>query len=122
MATNATNKIIVPETMQQGDTFTLLFQYKEGDVAMVLPSGYDMVVAFYDRKNKPIQIGKVSDGTISYLGDNTYGMDVPHESSLLMTSSVYLEVTILTENKTIVDHAKQIVEFPFETRKNNDLI
>ena len=57
--------------IQQGDTFDLVFQYKENDTAMSLPSGYDLLVGIYDMMGKVLQVGRVSDGTITASGNDT---------------------------------------------------
>lgn len=122
MATSTTNIIKVKEPLQQGDTFTLRFQYKENDTAADLPEGIDLIAALYDRKWNVLQSAKLSDGTIQSLNNHVYAMDVTHESSMNMTSVVYLEVSLANSSLTSVDHAKQIIQYEFETRKNNNLL
>lgn len=122
MATSTTNIIKITEPFQQGDTFKLRFKYKEDDVASDLPIGQGLVAALYDRKWNLLQSAKTSDGTLAYEGDHVYSMVVTHESSMKMISVVYLEITIATEDLSLVDHAKQIVEMTFDTRKNNNLL
>lgn len=108
--------------IQQGDTFDLVFQYKENDTAMSLPSGYDLLVGIYDMMGKVLQVGRVSDGTITASGNDTYTLRVTHEASMKMIGTVTLEITITNDDGTIVDHAQEIVEIHFDTRKNNALI
>lgn len=122
MATNTNNIVKVSEPIQQGDTFTLTFQYKENDTATDIPSGIDLVAALYDRKWNVLQSGKLSDGSIRSLGNHVYAMDVTHEASMKMISVVYLELTLANADLTSVDHAKQIIQYEFETRKNNNLL
>lgn len=122
MATTSKNIIRVKEPLQEGDTHRLLFQYKEGGVAAELPEGHGMVCALYDRKWNPIASAKTFDGTLSDDGGGLYAMTIDHATSMLMTSTVYLEVTIATADLSLVDHAKQVVEFEVETRRNNKII
>ena len=118
-----TNNIIkVSEPLQQGDTFTLRFQYKENGTSVDLPEGIDLIAALYDRKWNLLQSAKTSDGTLQSLGDHIYAMDVTHESSMKMTGTVYLEVSLASATLSSVDHAKQIIQYEFETRKNNNLL
>lgn len=117
-----TNNIIkVTEPLQQGDTFTLRFQYKEDSTASDLPSGYELIAALYDRKWNILASARTSDGSLVSEGNHVYSMDVSHESSMKMISVVYLEVTIAKGTES-VDHAKQIVQMDFETRKNNQFL
>lgn len=122
MATSTKNIIKVTEPLQQGDTYTLRFQYKEDNVATDLPEGIGIIAGLYDRKWNLLQSAKTSDGTLQSLGDHIYAMDVTHESSMKMTSTVYLEVSLANASLTSVDHAKQIIQYEFETRKNNSLL
>ena len=114
--------IIYMDALQEGDTYTLLFQYKEDDVAMDLPSGYDMIVALYDNMGDVLQCGKVSDNTLSYVGNHTYGMDVTHAASMKAVGTAQLELTITNANRTVVDHASNVVGFRFSPRRNNNLL
>ena len=122
MATSTQNIIKVSEPIQQGDTFNLNFQYKENGTAVDVPSGYDMIAALYDRKWNPLQVAKISDGSLVNLGNHVYSMTVTHESSMKMVAVVYLELTIANTSRSSVDHAKQLVEFNFEARRNNNLL
>lgn len=117
-----TNNIIkVTEPLQQGDTFTLRFQYKEDSTASDLPIGYELIAALYDRKWNLLTSARTSDGSLVSEGEHVYSMNVSHESSMKMISVVYLEVTIAKGTES-VDHAKQIIQIDFETRKNNQFL
>lgn len=122
MATNSSNIIKSTEPLQQGDTYKMKFKYKEGTTPEDIPSGQDLIAAFYDRKWNPIESYKLSNGTIVYLGDHVYQLEVLHEVSMKMLGTVYFEITIAKPDKSFVDHAKQIVEYSSEQRRNNALL
>lgn len=115
--------INIPQPLQQGDTFTLNFQYKEDDVAMPLPSGYALVIGLWDSMGELIASGRTDDGTIVQTGTpSIYGMDITHEQSVMMIGRVILEVTIIGANGEVVDNASEVVAIDFETRRNNRIL
>lgn len=95
---------------------------------MDLPEGYDLLVAIYDIKNRPIKVGKVSDGSIvtnlpTEQGQTkTYSLPITHSDSMKMLGKVELEVTIKSTDNSVIDHARQIVTIVFEQRRNNALL
>ena len=121
MATN--NNIIKADVpLQSGDTYTLKLTYKENGVAADLPAGQDLVAAFYDCKGNLVQSARLGDGTLQSLGNHIYAMELTHEASARMTGQAFLELTIATDDLSLVDHAKQVVEYWFEPRRNNKLL
>lgn len=109
-------------TMQQGNAFTLLFEYKPDGEAAVLPSGYDLIVGMYGMNGSLLKSAKLSAGTITAGTDGTYRMHVSHSESISMIGAVITEVTIKNADGTIVNHAANTVTINFVPRRNNSLI
>lgn len=122
MATyNTTKKETIPFTMQQGDTFNVIYQYKEDDVVTDLPEGYDILVGLYDKKGTMLAHGSYSGGEIQKSGTK-YKMYVDHDTSMLLKGDVYMEITLKSSDDSFVDHTTEVVVIKFEERNNNDLI
>lgn len=110
--------------MQQGDTFTIAFAYKENNVSATFPSGYDIAAGFYDSSGKEIYVAKLSDGGIVAVPNTNdqFSMTVPHAASMMMNGKVTMELAIFDENKTFVDFASDNITFDFKTRKMNNRV
>ena len=108
--------------IQQGDTFSLVFQYKEDNIAMALPQGYDLIVGIYDQMNRLLKSASVSDGTIIENPNDTYSLPITHEECMKMIGQVTIELTIVDAERNIVDHASDIVMMSLEPRRNNALL
>ena len=109
-------------TIQQGDTFSLQFEYKEDDVPLVIPEGYDLICGIYDSMGALIQYGKISEGTVVPYENGTYLIEISHESSMRMVGEVSIELTLVDTDGRFVDHASDIVYMSAEPRNNNQLI
>ena len=106
---------------QRGNTYDIKFQYKEDGVAKTLPAGYDMVVGLYNKKGEVICHGSILDGNVVN-SNNMYYMHIDHETSMLMSGKVSMEITIRTPDNSFVEHGSDIPTFDVDDRKNNELI
>ena len=108
--------------IQQGDTFSLVFQYKEDNTAMALPEGYDLIVGIYDPMSRPLKTGSVLQGSIVPIQDNKYSLPITHDECMKMIGQVTIELTIADAQRNVVDHASEIVTMSLEPRRNNTLL
>lgn len=109
-------------TIQQGDAFSLVFQYKEDGTARTLPTGYDLIVGIYGMTGTLLKSAKLSAGTITLRANDTYEMPITHQESMGMFGQVTMELTIKNADGSIIDHASNVVTMSFEPRKNNALL
>lgn len=114
-----TNKTI---NIQQGDTFSIVFQYKEEGNAMELPAGYDLIVGIYDSVGELLKSARLSDGSITINKNGTYSMPISHEECMSMIGQVTIELTIADDKRDVVDHASDVVIMTIKPRRNNDLL
>lgn len=108
-------------TIQRGDTCDIALQYKEDGAAMVLPTGYDLIVGLYDRKGGLVHSGSLLGGEIT----NTslvYYMHIDHTTSMKMSGEIRMEITIRNTDNVVVDHASDIPVIRVDDRKNNALL
>lgn len=108
--------------MQQGDTFNMMFVYKEDGVATLIPDGYDLFIGFYDKVGRLLHSGTTADGSIVLIRDRTYRMQVGHEASMKMLGKVTVEITLANTDGEVVDHALDIITLNFMRRYNNETI
>ena len=108
--------------MQQGDTFNMMFVYKEDGVATIIPDGYDLVIGFYDKEGRLLHSGSTADNSIVLIRDRTYRMQVGHEASMRMVGKVTVEITLANTNCEVVDHALDLITLNFVKRYNNETI
>lgn len=124
---NNCNEIL---TIQQGETFELVFEYCEDEENVRLPEGYDLFVGIYNIKGDLVISGSLLNGSIieSAIGTHdsglryTYSMNVSHEDSMLIVGKVSIEITIKNTDNVIVEHANEIVYIASEPRYNNNNI
>lgn len=109
-------------TIQQGDAFSLVFQYKEDGEAKPLPTGYDLIVGIYGMTGTLLKSAKLSAGTITLRANGTYEMPVTHSESMSMLGQVTMELTIKNADGSLVDHSSEVVTMNFEPRRNNALL
>lgn len=109
-------------TIQQGDAFSLVFQYKEKGESTTLPQGYDLIVGIYGMDGTLLKSAKLSDGSITQRQNGTYEMRITHSDSMGMLAQVTMELTIKNADGSIIDHASNVVTINIEPRRNNALI
>lgn len=107
-------------TIEQGDTFTVEFVYKEDNVQTAFPEGYDIAAGFYDTAGNELYVARLMEGGIAQTSESTFAMNVPHYASATMKGRVTMELAILDENKSFVDFASENITFSFQQRKMNN--
>jgi hypothetical protein len=105
----------------KGNTFSVVFQYKEDGTPTQMPEGYDMVVGLYNYNGDVVIDARVSNGRLSFEQDR-YILKVTHEESLSIEGSATIELTIINSNLEIVEHASDVIDMVFKDRKNNMIL
>lgn len=104
--------------MQTGDTVPVQIVLKDGPTAVQLEEGSHILIGFYDAKrNLLLRVG-TDDGRVTY-SDGVYTVLVSHEESLRMKGKVSVELTVASDNGTVVYHGDRIPVVGFDGRMNN---
>ena len=106
---------------QQGGVFWLAFAYSEDNEQIQLPEGCGFLIGLYDMNGGLVASFKSSEGQVEY-NDGIYLIKITHDISKKIVGEVLMEITVYSQDLTVVEHTTDIVRIVFDQRRNNKLL
>lgn len=106
---------------QQGGVFWLAFAYSEDNEQIQLPEGCGFLIGLWDANGELVASFKSSEGQVVY-NEGIYRIKITHEISKKIVGEVTMEITVYSQDLSVVDYTTDNVRIIFDQRRNNKLL